>query len=105
MDNQKLLEVIKELLELMVKELSLVNKRLEDIEREQEQIRKVLELFLEAKEEKASTRNFLTEKISSLFTRTKKEPLPMKEYLSFLIENPEKIPIQGAFKKPTPHKE
>ncbi|MBC7332772.1 MAG: hypothetical protein H5T91_10190 [Synergistetes bacterium] len=105
MDNQRLLEIIKELLELLVGELSVLNKRIENIEEEQRQMRAILELLLNGKEEKFSKAQSLAGKLSSVVFRNRTETFRMKDYVSFLMENPEKIPLQGVFKKPTPRKE
>lgn len=104
-EKHELLNIVKELLELLVIELSRLNKRIEKIEENQARFCFLLELLLDNKDIKISKSSTLAEKISSILGRDKMRSRQMEEYISFLKENPEKVPLSGLFKKPSPHKE
>lgn len=104
-EKHEILSVVKELLELLVVELSSLNKRIEKIEENQAQIRFLLELILENKDIKVSKASSFAEKISSILGKDKVRSREMEEYISFLKENPEKIPLSGLFKRSSPRKE
>ncbi|MCS7233874.1 MAG: hypothetical protein N3C62_05970 [Synergistetes bacterium] len=104
-ENSELLSIIKELLEILVSELSAINRKIEKMEEEQLRIRSLLELLLDTKSARVSRTSSFATKISSLLGKDKTRSQQMEEYISFLMENPDKIPLAGLFKKPNPRKE
>ncbi len=102
-ETREMLNVIRELLELMVGELSAINERLDKIEKEQAYLRSILLSNLrEAKPVRATS---LMERLSSLFGKEKPRNPLMEQYIAFLRDNPEKIPLSGCFKKPSLRRE
>lgn len=102
-ETREMLSIIKELLELMIGELSAINDRLERIEKEQAYLRSLL--LSAAREPKAVRTTSLMERLSSLLGREKPRNRLMEQYIAFLRENPEKIPLSGCFKKPSLRRE
>lgn len=104
-EKHELLTVIKELLELMTSELSVLNKRIENLEKEQILLRSLLASILERNNVETSVPSSFIGRFFNLFKRRKQISPHLKEYITFLKDNPDKVPISGCFKRSFPRRE